>query len=196
MHILIADDHDLFRDGIRLLLQKLADIVISEAHNREGINTQLQQTNQPDILLLDLDMPGVGSIAAVQEICTYAPKVAVIVMSGNDASNTIDACLSAGALGFLPKSSSTDDMLFAIRKVFSGETYIPEKLYDNNPSIITLSPRQKEIYTMLKMGNSNKEIAHLLDISESTVKQHITELFRKLSVSNRIQAIQKSFIIQ
>jgi len=196
MHILVADDHDLFRDGIRILLEKLGDVVVSETNNREGIDLQLQSAKQPDILLLDLDMPGVGSVLSVREICLSAPKVAVIVMSGNDAVSTIDACLNMGALGFLPKSSSADIMITAIKNVFSGDIFVPEKMYMSSPSVISLTPRQKEIYVMIKTGNSNKEIAYLLGIQESTVKHHITELFRALNVSNRIQAIQKAFIIQ
>ena len=196
MHILIADDHDLFRDGVRLLLQQLDHVTICEACNREEISAELRQKKQADILLLDLGMPGMTGVHDVKEICASAPKVAVIVLSGNDASHTIDACLSVGALGFLPKSSSTDTMLSAICTVYAGGMYIPPKLYDNNLKPTLLSARQKEVCALLTEGHSNKDIAHLLSISESTVKQHISALFRRLNVSSRTQAIQKATAIQ
>jgi len=194
MYILIADDHDLFRGGIRALLQQLDNITICEASNRDEISAQLDNQVQPDILLLDLDMPGVGSVDNVKEICTAAPKVAVMITSGNDAPHIIDSCFCAGALGFLPKSSSADIMLLAIQTVYAGEMYIPSKIYHHEQKQVVLTPRQREVYTLLTEGNSNKEIARVLNISESTVKQHMTILFRKLDVSSRVQALQKASV--
>jgi len=191
MHILLADDHDLFREGIRLILQRLDDIAIYEASNREEIEHQLHQNPSIDILLLDLNMPGVGSAKSVKEICTSFPKLAVIVISGNDSTHTIETCLQAGAAGFVPKDSSREMMLSAIHIVYGGGKFIPSKAYSNCDAY-SLSHRQKEIYELIIEGQSNKKIASHLNISESTVKQHITELFRKLNVSGRVQAILKA----
>jgi len=195
MQILIADDHDLFREGIRLVLQQLGDVMICEARNREQINLQLSQNALTDILLLDLDMPGVYSADSVKEICSSFPKVAVIIMSGNDTRHIIETCLQAGAAGFIPKDSSSDIMISAIRIVYSGGKFIPSKA-NSDSHTIPLSHRQKEIYKLIIEGNTNKDIANTLNISESTVKQHISELFRKLEVNSRVKAILKAKSIQ
>jgi len=187
MRILLADDHDLYREGVQLLLQQLGNVDICEACNRDEIQKKLKQ-EQPDILLLDLDMPGVGCTSSVHEICLLYPTVAVIIMSGNNSPQTIQSCLEAGVAGFIPKSSSTDVMLAAIRVVYAGGKYIPPQAYEHQPSY-ALSSRQKEIFQLLNEGKANKQIAASLNITESTVKQHITELFRKLGVSNRVEAI-------
>lgn len=192
MRILVADDHALFRDGIRLLLKNIENIVLSEACNRDEINQQLNKTPLPDILLLDLAMPGVESVQAVKDICQTHPQVAVMILSGNDSEHIVHACLSAGALGFLPKSSPTEVMLNAIHSVYAGEIYTPLPTPSNIPQTIALSPRQKEVFTLIATGESNKQISHALNISESTVKQHVSEVYRKLDVSSRTQAIQKA----
>lgn len=195
MHILLADDHDLFREGIRLVLQQLDHVVLSEASNRREIEIQLQQDSTIDILLLDLNMPGIGSTESVKEICSLFPKIAVIVMSGSDSKHIIEACLQAGAAGFIPKDSSSEIMICAIRIVYGGGKFIPSKA---NPDECSshLSHRQKQIYSLIIEGKSNKQIATTLQISESTVKQHISELFRKLQVSTRVQAILKANSVQ
>jgi len=196
MHILIADDHELFRDGLRELLSTLDDITISEASDREEIEQQLQSSTPADILLLDLDMPGIESLVAVKNICQTYFKVAVLVLSGNDSPHIIDACLNAGVLGFLPKSSDTKTMTEAVLSVYQGNVFIPKQDHIDTSHHIALSPRQSEIFALINEGKPNKEIAFLLGLSESTVKQHITELFRKLQVSNRAQAIKKAHLIQ
>jgi len=189
MHILIADDHHLFREGIHSILLRLSDIIISKASNFDEI-TQVLKSTQPDILLLDLNMPGVINISQVKEICNLAPKVAVLVLSGNENPHVIASCLQAGAAGFLPKSAPLDLMFQAIQAVYNGEKFIPKFI---EPLIhVALSPRQTEILSLITQGTSNKNIAYQLSISESTVKQHITEIFRKLHVSNRVEAIQAS----
>jgi len=191
MHILLADDHDLFLDGVRILLQQLGEVVISEARNSEEIESAMGQEGQPDILLLDLGMPGIESVEQVKAICTVYPKVAVVIVSGNDALHVIEACRQAGVAGFIPKSVTTEVLLSAVRIIYAGDKYFPAKLF-NIDKPFSFSRRQKEIYNLIVEGNSNKEIADVLDIAESTVKQHITELFRKLQVTSRFQAIQKA----
>ena len=187
MRILLADDHDLYREGVQLLLQQLENIVFFEACNRTEIEDILNK-QLLDILLLDLDMPGIKNASSVREICNFNPKIAVIVMSGNDNVQSIQACFDAGAAGFIPKSSSTNVMLSAIRIVYAGGKYVPPKIYDYQPTF-SLTPRQKEIFYLMTEGQTNKQIAGTLSIAESTVKQHITDLFRKLGVSNRVEAI-------
>lgn len=196
MNILIADDHGLFRDGIHHLLQKLGEVSISEAKNLGEIEENLGQSPPLDILLLDLKMPGIDNISVVQRLCDTSPMTAIIIMSGSDDVQTIKSCINAGAMGFIPKSSSSEAMLAGIRLVLSGECYIPAKAYENQQNMVSknghgITPRQREIWDVLAEGKSNKEIAYLLGLSESTVKQHLSALFRTLGVNSRIQAIQK-----
>jgi len=197
MRILIADDHDLFREGLALLLQPLVEVSsLSEAACSGDIEQCLQKTPLPDILLLDLDMPGIEGTASIQKICQATPSMAVIVISGHDAPQTIHACIQAGAMGFLSKSSSKDTMLSAIRNVYAGNIYIPPETNSVTTEQVDLSPRQSEIFPLILEAKSNKEIAYLLDISESTVKQHITVLLRKFDVFSRAQLIKKASAFQ
>jgi len=197
MHILIADDHALLRDGIRLLLKELGDVVISEARNSTEIDVFLSNPDAIDLLLLDLDMPGMNHTDGVQHVCAQAPSTAVVVISGSDTVYTIEACLKAGALGFISKASSNDVILNAIRMVLSGERYVPAKALEglintSGNKRLPISPRQQEIWFQLAEGKSNKEIANALGLSDSTVKQHVSGLFRKLGINSRAQAIQKA----
>lgn len=197
MHILIADDHDLFREGMRLLLQPLEEVEsLSEATSYDDIEQCLLKIPLPDILLLDLDMPGINGTASIRDICQSTPSMAVIVVSGHDTPQTIHACIQAGAMGFLPKSSSKDTMISTIHNVYAGNIHIPSETDSITPEQTDLSPRQNEIFSLILEAKSNKEIAYLLGISESTVKQHITVLFRKFSVFSRTQLIKKAKTFQ
>ena len=193
MHILIADDHDLFREGMRLLLQPLEEVEsVHEAASYDDIKQNLRHSHLPDILLLDLDMPGIEGANSIQDICRAAPNMAVIVVSGHDTPQIIYACIQAGAMGFLSKSSSKETMLSAIRSVYAGNIHMPPEMDDNAVEQVSLSPRQHEIFSLIAEARSNKEIAYLLGISESTVKQHITVLLRKFNVSSRAQLAKKA----
>lgn len=197
MNILIADDHALFRDGIHLLLQQLDGAVISEAKNSSEILTRFNQMPPVDLLLLDLNMPGIDSVDGVGRMCESSPCTAVIVMSSDDTNHVIQACLNAGALGFIPKSLSSEVMFGAIKIVMSGETYIPAKTFEKHSTLpvseeMCITPRQEEVWQLIVDGKSNKNIAYSLGVSENTVKQHISALFRKLNVNSRTQAVQKA----
>ena len=165
---------------------------VHEAASYDDIKQDLRHSHLPDILLLDLDMPGIETANTIQDICRTAPGMAVIVLSGHDSPQIIRACIQAGAMGFLSKSSSKETMLSAIRSVYAGNIYTPPEMDDNGAEQIRLSPRQHEIFSLIAEAKSNKEIAYLLGISESTVKQHITVLLRKFNVSSRAQLARKA----
>jgi len=200
MNILIADDHALFRDGMSLLLQTLGPVEVAEARNRREIEVHLKHEGMFDLVLLDLDMPGVANADGVRHICESVPQTAVVVISGSDAGYVVKACLDAGAMGFISKSSAGKVMLAAIQMVLTGERYVPSIYFDNSSehspdaasTASSISPRQQQIWQMLIDGKSNKEIAVALDLTDSTVKQHVSALFRKLGVNSRTQAIQKA----
>jgi len=139
MNILIADDHALFRDGMSLLLQALGQVHVAEARNRREIEAHLKHQDLFDLLLLDLDMPGITNADGVKRICESAPQTAVVVISGNDAGYVVKACLDAGAMGFISKSSAGKVMLAAIQMVLAGERYVPSIYFDNRATCKSLS---------------------------------------------------------
>ena len=193
LNFLIADDHALFREGIALVLQKLDNIRIDHACNAKEIITRVEQTPVIDVLLLDYNMPGVSCQENVRHICAVAPLTAIIVMSADDSPSTIESCLNVGVNGFIPKAFSSHDMLEAIKLVLSGERYVPDmKLCHSTtaPTHPEITTRQREIWQHIIDGDSNKVIAHHLGLSENTVKQHVSALFRHLGVHSRTQAIR------
>lgn len=194
MKVIIADDHGLVRAGIAQLLKLLPiNFEIIEASNSREILAQAK--NDIDLLLLDLGMPGIGNAKRVEQICAAMPSTAVVVVSGNESPHILKACMDAGAMGFIPKSSSSKVMQSAIQLILSGEQYVPytssqTTKHDSNYGKIT--PRQKEIWRLLTDGLSNKAIARELDLAEGTVKQHISALFKNLNIHNRVEAVKKA----
>ena len=195
LHILVADDHALFREGLSLVLQSLDNAQVHEVRSGQEVEQRLKAQPPIDLLLLDYNMPGVCSHERIRNICNASTLTAVIVISGDDKNHNIEQCLNAGARGFIPKDSPGQVVLSAIQLVLSGEQYIPTKMMTPDAPIpshpdIRLTPRQTEILRFIVDGESNKMIAYHLDVSENTVKQHVSALFRKLGVSSRTQAIK------
>jgi len=193
LNFLIADDHALFREGIALVLQQLNNIRVDHACNAEEIIERVERTPVIDVLLLDYNMPGVSCQENVQQICSVAPLTAIIVMSADDSPSTIKSCLDTGVNGFIPKAFSSRDMLDAIKLVLSGERFVPDITLTRQataPAHPEITTRQREIWQYIVDGDSNKVIAHHLGISENTVKQHVSALFRHLGVHSRTQAIR------
>ncbi len=197
MNVIIADDHTLFREGMRHLLTELEEIGdIHEARNAAEV-LRINQTIEggADLILLDLDMPGINGVDGVRRLCTTLRTTAVMVISGLDSAPVIQACMAAGAMGFVPKSASSEVMQAAIRLVASGEPYLPASMLQEqqDPTQLpaTLTSRQQQLWRLLAEGKSNKEMAQDLGVSEGTIKQHLVALYRKLGVHSRFQAIQK-----
>lgn len=203
IRVLIVDDHTLFRSGIKLLLERHEGFeVVGEAGDGlEGVKRAKQL--EPDVVLLDLHMPGTSGLEAIPLLKEEAPQAQIIMLTvSEDADDLLDA-LRAGARGYLLKNIETDFLLDSIRRAASGEsvmsTQMAGKLADTlrisqkgsaipDSSPAKLSPREREIIVMLARGASNKEIARTLDLSESTVKIHVQGILRKLNLSSRVQA--------
>ncbi len=202
IRVLLVDDHTLFRSGIKALLLRQPDFeVVGEAGDGlEGVKRAISL--KPDVVLLDLHMPGISGKEAVQLIIEDAPATRVIMLTvSEDAEDLIDT-LRAGALGYLLKNIDADFLVDAIRHAAAGEAVMsPQmttKLMQNlrAPAAATakpalhekLSPREREILCFLAKGASNKEIARTLDLAESTVKIHIQGIMKKLGIANRVQA--------
>jgi two-component system nitrate/nitrite response regulator NarL len=203
IRVLIVDDHTLFRSGIKLLLQRQEGFeVVGEAGDGlEGVKRAKQL--KPDVVLLDLHMPGTSGLEAIPLLREEAPQAQVIMLTvSEDAEDLLDA-LRAGARGYLLKNIETDFLLDSIRRAVNGESVMSSQMAGKLADAMRapqkdvaaaeistgkLSPREREIIVMLARGASNKEIARLLDLAESTVKIHVQGILRKLNIASRVQA--------
>ncbi len=199
--VLIIDDHTLFRSGIRLLLQRQDGFeVVGEAGDGlEGV--KLAKRLEPDVVLLDLHMPGVGGLEALQLLQEELPQVQVVMLTVSEDAQDLLEALRIGARGYLLKNIETDFLLDAIRRAAAGESVMSPQMANRLADAVRapqsntktspaakLSPREAEIIAMLAAGASNKEIARRLELAESTVKIHVQGILRKLNLSSRVQA--------
>jgi two-component system, NarL family, nitrate/nitrite response regulator NarL len=201
--VLLVDDHTLFRSGIRSLLQRHAEFtVVGEAADGvEGIKRARQL--QPDVVLLDLNMPGMSGVETLQLMLQDCPKTAVIMLTVSEDAEDLSAALKAGARGYLIKNIDADYLVRALRRAAAGEAVVAEAMTAKlvtqlrnvgvarvaPPSELDkLTPREKEILACLARGESNKSIARTLDVAESTVKIHVQNILKKFNLSSRVQA--------
>lgn len=199
MHILIADDHALFRGGmVRLLCDALSgdagEVRVSEAADVKQALDMIESMQDIDMILMDLKMPGMDGMAGLTSICSAAPSTPVVMMSSCEDADVVQAAIATGAAGFIPKSTSCEVMRHAILMVLDGGIYLPPNLL-MRPRVeekSDLSDHQKNILSLLAQGHANKSIAFELGISEGTVKQHIHSIYRKLGISSRTQALLKA----
>jgi len=202
IRILLIDDHSLFRTGIRLLLQRYPefDIVGEAADGLEGIKRA--RALAPDVILLDLNMPGLSGLETLQLLAQDVPDCAVLVLTVSEDAEDLGRALQAGASGYLLKNVDSDALVAAIRKVASGEAAIADEMTGklveqfrrrSDPAPggrgqrDRLTQREREIVQCLARGESNKLIARNLDLSESTVKIHVQNILKKLDLSSRVQ---------
>ncbi len=189
--LLLIDDHFVVRSGLVASLELEDDLkVVGQADRGEGAAALFSRL-KPDVVLMDVQLPGITGIETTAVLMREHPAARVLVFSTFARDEEIQAALRAGALGYLQKSSSRDDLLKAIRAVSRGEQSLPpdiaQRLKDRllEPEV---TPREREILTLITRGNANKEIAANLGISEDTVKQHVSRILVKLKVNDRAQA--------
>lgn len=189
--ILLVDDHFVVRSGLVASLELEDDMkVVGEADRGEEA-VALFGSRQPDIVLMDLQLPCISGIEATAELLKRHPDAHVLIFSTFARDEEIQAALRAGALGYLQKSSSRDDLLAAIRTVARGGQSLPPAIAQRLRSLQAepeITPREREILALIAQGNSNKAIAAGLGISEDTVKQHVSRILTKLKVNDRAQA--------
>ena len=202
IRILIADDHPHFRDGLRALLISAPDLeVVGEAGDGEQA-ISLAAKLQPDVILMDLNMPGVGGIEATRRILRTSPHIAILVISMFEDDDSVFTALQAGARGYLLKGALKAEILRSIRAVASGEAIfgpsIAKRLiqYFATPrpsappdAFPELTDREHEILALIARHDTNPEIAKRLYLSPKTVRNHVSNIFTKLQVSDRAQAI-------
>lgn len=196
--IIIADDHPLFRAALQAALkQSLDEPEIHEAGSVGALQNILEASASPDLILLDLHMPGAHGLSGLIFLRGHYPEVPVMVISATEDVPVIHKCMRHGASGFIPKSSSLDIIRKAIIQVLDGESWLPEDVCmpelsastDLEEKLASLTPQQFRVLGMVSEGLLNKQIAWELEVSEATIKAHITAIFKKLGVRNRTQAV-------
>ncbi len=203
--ILIVDDHTMVRDGLNAMLSRQRDfVVVGEATNgREA--TELAQQMNPDVILMDLRMPEVSGVEAMRTIRRRDRDVRFIVLTTFDTDEYIFDAIEAGATGYLLKDTSREELFDAVRAVHRGESQIEPGVaakvlsrfqelsrYGPEHNRESLSEREIEVLQLIARGSANKQIADELIISESTVKTHVANIFRKLDVNHRTEAVTQA----
>ena len=205
IRVLIADDHPLFRDGMHGLLDSVPETeVVGEAASGEEAIT-LAETLQPDVILMDIKMPGINGFQAMREILQTSPHIRILIVSMLEDDDSVFAAMRAGARGYVPKRANQAEMLRAIRAVANGEAIfgpgIAQRLIGffstSRPSVQSrifpdLTEREAEILELITQGRTNVEIAEQLVLSLKTVRNHVSNIFSKLQVVDRAQAVLRA----
>jgi len=203
IRILLADDHALVREGTKELLEREDDLeVVAEASDGKTA-VQLATKQRPDVVIMDFAMPKLNGIEATRQIKAIDPSIAVLVLTAYDNEQYIFAFLEAGAAGYLLKDAHIDELIKAIRAVHAGESILhpaiarkvinrfarPAEKYGKEAALDQLTKRELEVLKLAAKGMSNREIALELSISVRTVQTHLSNIFTKIGVGSRIEAV-------
>jgi two-component system nitrate/nitrite response regulator NarL len=201
IRVLLVDDHTLFRSGVKSLLQRQSDFeVVGEAPDSlQGVKRA--EELKPDVVLLDLHMPGISGKDAVKLFLEAVPDTHIVMLTVSENAEDLLESLRAGASGYLLKNIETETLLDSIRRAADGDSVVSAQMtgklvrglqatrdVPTEAEKDALSPREREILSHLAKGSSNKEIARNLSVAESTVKIHVQHILRKLNLSSRVQA--------
>ena len=200
---LVVDDHPLFREALESAVRAAypkAEVV--EASSIEEAMTQIERRPSFDLTLIDLSMPSVKGFEGVLRVRAKFPGLPVVVVSGLEDPRIVAEAMNCGVNGFIPKSAKKAELTDAIRRVMNGEIFVPASLapppadktgkpkkQDFAERLATLTPQQLRVLGMIRQGLLNKQIAYELDVGETTVKAHVSEILRKLNVASRTQAV-------
>jgi DNA-binding NarL/FixJ family response regulator len=202
MKILLVDDHPLLRGGMRFLLRSLdAELDMDEASNCSQALDLMAECSY-DLVLLDLNMPGLNGLDALAAVRDAAPGTPLVVLSAESDPGVIRAAIEGGAMGFIPKSSTSEVLIHALRLVLAQGVYLPPLVLDAKPSVPApaaprtgstvlpgLTPRQMEVLRCVIRGKQNKAIARELELSEGTVKAHLSAVYQALGAHSRTEAV-------
>ena len=195
IRVIVVDDHTLMREGVAAVIARQSDmIVVGEAVNGEDA-LALVESEQPDVLLLDLRMPKLNGVAVIERLCPKCPGLAIVVLSIYDTDDDIIRALRAGAKAYLLKDTPPGELADCVRAVHGGRNYVSAAIGAKLAAQATqtsLTFRELDVIKLIARGCLNKEIADRLDITEGTVKSHTSALFSKLGVSNRTEAVREA----
>ena len=203
MNILIVDDHPLFRHAlIQVVRYGLPQAQIQVTADVDEFYARLEQGTAPDLVLFDLNLPGASGFSALVYLRAQYPALPIIVVSAHEELSIMQRAIAHGAMGYIPKSSHPNAIGEAIQQVLAGELWLPPHLpshagFDSRATdetalvarLQSLTPQQFRVLMMIAEGLLNKQIAYELEVSEATIKAHVTAIFRKLAVQNRTQAV-------
>jgi DNA-binding NarL/FixJ family response regulator len=187
MKILVIDDHPLFREGLRYVLGDLADdIQLLEASTSDESKEILQQNMDIDLVLVDLNMPGDTGFSVLEHCRIQHSTLPLVVISASRLKQDIQQAMDMGAMGYIPKDTSSKAMVNILQVVLAGGLYFPQINLNNHKFLFT--PRQSQVLSLMVEGLSNKNIAGNMGITEATIKMHVTAILKILGVTNRTQA--------
>jgi DNA-binding NarL/FixJ family response regulator len=207
LKVLVVDDHPLIREALRQVLRALAkDIELLEAGSAPDALAAADKSGGLDLILLDLALPGRDGFEVLRELRERYPSFPVVVLSASDQSEVVMRALDAGAMGFIPKTSSNEVLLGALRLVLSGGVYLPAEVLRHSPAPVLVSKsamaaagvgyrdlglteRQAQVLALVVQGKPNKIVCRELNLAEGTVKIHVTAILKALGVANRTQAV-------
>jgi DNA-binding NarL/FixJ family response regulator len=196
IRVIVADDHGVLRDGLASVIAAQPDMQVLATASNGAEAVELCRSDPPDVVLMDLEMPVLDGIEATRAIVATAPDVAVLVLTSFSDRRRITGALDAGAVGYLLKDASADEVVRGIRTAAEGGSPLDPRaarsLLDAKSApdpLAGVSPREREVLGLLLDGMPNKLIARRLGISEKTVKSHLTKVFRAIGVDDRVQAI-------
>lgn len=198
--IVIADDHPLFRDALRLAVsQTVADGEIAEADSFDSLVARLKTNPDVDLVLLDLNMPGMQGLSGLLYLRAEFSAVPIVVISANENPRVVRRALDLGAVGYIPKSAAAAEIREALVALLAGQTWLPARLDVRHQALPddtalaallnALTPHQSRVLMLLSEGLLNKQIAHAMQVSEATIKAHVSAILHKLGVDNRTQAV-------
>lgn len=198
MKILLIDDHPLFCDGLKGILAGLSSEVntLTAGSCEEAVDI-IQNQEDMDLVLLDLNLPGINGLDGIQKIRFHLPATPIVILSASDDRDKVLRAIEKGAKGYIPKSSGSDIIINALRLVLSGGVYLPMAALDSVYTSHTastgtegqaLTPKQQAVLELLAEGHSNKTIGNTLNMAENTVRVHVSAILRLLGVSNRTEA--------
>lgn len=202
-HFVLADDHPLYREAIKnLLLQHWPAATCSEVANMQQLHQLLTTALEVDLLLLDLKMPDSEGLAGLLQLKQRHPQLAIAMLSAEDDKNTVLQAMAIGAVAYISKSAERLELLNAVEQILQGQIYLPANSFRAPSSQPTVSPlvadnlhltrQQQRVLKQLLHGQTNREIAAALFIAETTVKSHISALFEKFGVQNRLQLMHQA----
>jgi DNA-binding NarL/FixJ family response regulator len=201
-HILVVDDHPLFRDALQsAIAAEFPSTAIVEAASIEAALAVLQSGQDFDLVLLDLAMPGTRGFEGLNQLRSVNPKLPIVIVSAHEDADIIHEAMMCGASGYISKAVRKRELADAIRDVMNGVVSLPQTYQQPEPCAVSLAdgsggdplqsltPQQARVLQMLRQGLLNKQIAHELGVGETTIKAHVSEILRKLGVASRTQAV-------
>ena len=200
IRILVVDDHPVVREGLVAVLEDEPDFQVVGAAGAAEEAVAVAARERPDVVLLDLELPGLDGVEALPRLTATPGHPRVLVFTAYDTDERVFGALQAGAAGYLLKGARTDEIARAIRAVAQGASYLEPRVAAKvvaqvgrpRPGAGRLSPRERDVLRLVAAGQSNKQIARTLRITERTAKFHVTSIFQKLGADNRAQAVARA----